>query len=87
MARIVYIKDKQEVYVSPRFVYHSSVYRVWKYGAGLLDDKYYVSTSPLNMKKVPLVVKKRGYTIRRFIELESAPEEYLITKGYKLKKV
>lgn len=84
-SRQIYVKDNHEVAVSHKFVYHSSVYRVWKSGAGLLDDKYYVSNSPLNLKKIPTVIKKKKYSIRRFFELEAAPEEYLITKGYKKK--
>ena len=81
----VYVKDKQEVTVSPKYVYCSSVYRIWKLGACLLDEQYYVSNKPLNLKKIPKILKKKGYSIHRFINLESAPEDYLIKKGYKLK--
>lgn len=81
----IYVKDKQEVRVYHKFIYCSSVYKIWKQGACLLDEKHYVSTKPLNLKKIPKVSKKKDYTIQRFIQLESAPEDYLITKGYKLK--
>lgn len=83
----VYIKDRSEIVVSPKFVYCVSTYKIWKQGACLMDEKYYASKQPLNLKKIPTILKKKGYTIQRFIELESAPEEYLIDKGYKQKIV
>ena len=81
----IYVKYNQEVKVSPKFVYCSSVYKIWNQGAGLLDETYYVSSKPLNLKKIPTKLKQKGYIIQRYIQLESAPENYLITKGYKLK--
>lgn len=83
----IYIKDNQEVRVSTKFVYCSSVYRLWKQGACLIDEVYYASNQPLDLKKIPLKLKRRNYTIQRYIQLEGAPENYLITQGYKLKKV
>ena len=81
-SQIIYVKDKSEVRVSDKYVYHCSVYRIWKNGAGLMDDKYYVSRTPLNLKKIPSMIKKKGYTIQRYTELDCAPENYLINKGY-----
>lgn len=81
----VYIKDRNEIVASPKFVYCVSTYKFWKQGACLMDEKYYASQQPLDLKKIPTILKKKGYTIQRFIELESAPEEYLIDKGYKQK--
>lgn len=84
-SQIIYVKDRHEVYVSDKYVYYSSVHKMWKMGASLLDERYYVSNSPLNLKKIPKVLKKKDYNIHRFITLEGAPEHYLIKKGYKLK--
>lgn len=86
-SKIVYTKDDQIITVSQKFIYCSSVYRIWKRGAYLMDEKRYASTTPLNIKKSQKSLKKNGYIIQRFFELESAPEEYLINKGYKLKKL
>lgn len=83
----IYVKDNHEVVVSSKFVYCSSVYKLWKQGACLVDEVHYASNQPLDLKKIPLRLKRRNYTIQRYIQLESAPEDYLITKGYKLKKV
>lgn len=83
----IYVKNNQEVRVSDKFVYCSSIYILWKQGACLIDEVYYASNKPLNLKKIPSKLKKRNYTIQRYIQLESAPENYLITQGYKLKKV
>ena len=83
---IVYTKENQEVFVSDNFIYRSSVYRIWKQGVCLIDDRYYTSKTPLNVNKVPTILKKKEYNVHRFIELEGAPEEYLIKNGYKIKK-
>ena len=61
----IYEKDKQEVKVYHKFVYCSSVYKIWKQGACILDEKYYVCGKPLNLKKIPKMIKKKGYTIQR----------------------
>lgn len=81
--QVIYTKDNQQVVVYPKFIYCITVYRIWKRGACLLDEKNYVSAKPLNLKDIPSKCKKKGYTIQRFIELKGAPEDYLITKGYK----
>lgn len=53
----------------------------------MIEEKHYASSTPLDLKKLSETVQKPGYSIQRFTELESAPEEYLKSKGYKLKKV
>lgn len=53
----------------------------------MIEEKCYASNIPIDLKKLPTFIQKPWYSIQRFIELESAPEEYLISKGYKLKKV
>ena len=83
----IYVKNNKEVQVSPKFVYQSCIYKLWKGGACIIEEKCYASNTPLDFKKLSTTLQKPGYSIQRFIELESAPEEYLILKGYKLKKV
>lgn len=87
---MVYVKKNHELTVSTKFVYHSSVYKFWKEGASscalLIKEKNYASEMPIDLKKIPKKLKHKDYTIQRFIDLISAPEDYLISKGYKLKK-
>lgn len=83
----IYYKGDQFLRVSPKFVYNESVYKIWDRGAVLLKETYYVSKAPMNLKRVQTSIIKEGFRIQRFIELESAPKEYLINKGYKRKKV
>lgn len=71
--------------MNPKFIYCSTVYKFWKHGASLMDEKYYASDKPLDTKKVSSVIKKKNYEIRRFINLEGAPEDYLLDNGYNLK--
>lgn len=85
ISQTIYVKDRHEVYVTDKYVYHSSVHKMWKLGAMLLNERYYTSDHPLNLKKIPKVLKKKDYNIYRFITLEGAPEHYLIKQGYKLK--
>lgn len=80
----IYVKDGHTVTVSPKYVYHSSVHKIWKWGACFIGEQYYASPKPLNIKKIQTKIKKKEYTIQRFIELESAPEQYLLKNGYKL---
>jgi hypothetical protein len=83
----IYTKGEHRLKVSNKFIYCSSVYKIWPRGAYLLKEKYYASNNPIDFKKVPMKVKKNGYYIQRFIELESAPENYLTAKGYKRIKI
>lgn len=78
----LYVKDGHTASVSPKYVYHSSVHKIWKWGACFLGEKYFASPRPLNIKKIQTKIKKKEYTIQRFIELESAPEQYLLRNGY-----
>ena len=83
----IYVKNNQEVVTSPKFIYNITVYKIWNRGAILLEEKHCANTEPLKLKEIPMVLRKENYLIQRYIELVSAPEDYLITKGYKLKKV
>ena len=77
-----YVKNKQIVGVADKFIYCSSVYKLWKDGASLIEEKYYSSDNPIKLKKVKL--KKKDYTLFRFFTLEFAKEDYLINNGFKL---
>lgn len=79
------MKNRQEVFVNPKFIYCSTVYKMWRRGASLMDEKYYSSDKPLNARRMSSVIKKKNYEIRRFISLEGAPEDYLLDNGYNLK--
>lgn len=83
----VYLKNTQEVKVTSRFIYNVSVYKIWKNGASLIEEKYYSSSEPLKLNKISKILHKENYLIQRFVDLIGATEEYLINKGYKLKKV
>lgn len=75
-----YEKNNQIVYVNDKFIYCSSVYLIWKWGASLVEEKYYTSKKPISLKKQ--IVRKKNYIIQRFFELEFAPENYLINNGF-----
>ena len=82
-SQVVFVKGNSQIRVTSKFIYSVDVYKIWKKGAYLLSSKYYACSNVLNLKKIPAMVKKKGYTIQRFTMLEGAPKEYLIAKGYK----
>lgn len=83
----IYVKDNDEVTTSSKFVYCVSVYKFWKQGASLLNESHCVTTHPLDLKQIPTRLQKKDHSIQRFITLESAPEDFLISKGFKQKQV
>ena len=82
--RKTYEKDKQIVHTHDKFIYCSSIYQSWSWGAALMEEKYFSSSKPITIKKKNLSVKKKNYSLRRFFELQFAPEEYLINNGFKI---
>lgn len=80
----IYEKDKQIVYTHDKFIYCNSIYQIWSWGAALMEEKYFSSIKPITIKKKNLSVKKKNYSLRRFFELQFAPEEYLINNGFKI---
>lgn len=82
--RKIYEKNKLIVYTADKFIYHSSIYRIWGWGASLVEEKYYASTKPIKLKKNQLHCKKNKYSLHRFFELKGAPEDYLINNGFKI---
>ena len=68
-----------------KFIYCSSVYQMWGWGAALMEEKYYASDRPITLKKKNLIsVKRKNYSLHRFFELQFAPEEWLLQQGYKV---
>ena len=82
----IYEKDNQRVVVHNTFIYSSEIYMLWKGGASLIETKYFQSKDPIKISKNKLKVKKKKYTLFRFLELKFAPEEYCRNNGYKLSK-
>ena len=52
-----------------------------------MEEKRYASTVPLLESKIKMIAKRKTCTIRRFLDLEGAPEHYLINNGYKRKNL
>ena len=48
---MIYVKNNHEIKVATKFVYQIEVYRIWKRGAYILDDKFYKTNKPLIVKK------------------------------------
>lgn len=81
----IYIKGKHEVTTASKFIYQTTIYKIWKLGCSLLSEQYYALPRPLDLKSIPSQVRAKDYILQRYITLEGAPETYLIQHGYKQK--
>lgn len=82
----IYEKDDQIVQTHNSFIYEDSIYKVFKGGVSLFEEKQYSTNKPLKLKKKDFINRKKKadeYFIR-FLTLEFAPESYLIKEGYTL---
>lgn len=77
-----YIKDDEVVGVAKTFIYHIETYVAWKNGVALYDDKWYSSKELLKFKKKDNILKRKTYKLFRLINMEYAPEDYLIRNNY-----
>ena len=77
-----YIKNDEVVGVAETFIYHIETYVAWKNGVALYDDKWYSSKEPLKFKKKDNLLKRKTYKLFRLINMDYAPESYLIRNGY-----
>jgi hypothetical protein len=73
---------KKEAKIANKFIYCCETYKIWPKGACLIDTKYYKTNKPLDLKKIPTVLKRKNYNLNRFINLVAAPEEYLVINNY-----
>jgi hypothetical protein len=78
----LYNKDDTVIGVSDSFIYSTETYVIWKNGASLLDKQFYKSKKLIKFKNNTL--KKKLYTLHRYVDLTFAPEEWLINNGFKL---
>lgn len=86
-SRKIYEKDKEIVYVHDKFIYCSEIYKIWNGGFSLIEEKHYSSNKPIVLKSKNLkILKYKEYTLRRFFDLKFAPEEYLISNGFKIRE-
>ncbi|MBR2248446.1 MAG: hypothetical protein IJ880_15760 [Bacilli bacterium] len=77
-----YTKNDETVGVADKFIYHIETYIAWKNGVALYDEKWYTSDHILKFKKKDNLLKRKKYKFFRLINLEFAPESYLIRNGY-----
>ena len=81
---VLYAKDGDIVQVNDKFIYESSIYKVFKGGIALWEEKYNASDKPIKLKKKDLNNRKKKDSeyLVRFFTLEFAPEKWLINNNY-----
>lgn len=83
----LYEKNDHRVVVNDKFIYCCTVYMIWKNGASLVEEKYYSSNKPISLKKKDKKKVMKNYILQTFLDLEFAPENYLINNDYKIVEV
>lgn len=81
----IYCKQGAEVTVSSRFLYLEEIYLSNKSHWALYKSQKYKSKVPIKCENTIRYSEKHSCCIHRYWELLSAPEEFLIKNGFKLK--
>lgn len=76
------------LYVSSRFIYEVSLYKITKSGAALLGSQYYASDRPIDESKLQDKFAKLDSetTLAKFIDWLAAPKDYLVEHNYQKEK-
>lgn len=81
---VLYEKNGEIVQANDKFIYEDSIYKVFKGGISLWEEKYYSTNKPLKLKKKDFTNRKKKDTeyLVRYLTLEFAPEKWLIENNY-----
>lgn len=79
-----YHSGTNTLYISSRFIYEVSLYRITKSGAALIKSQYYASDVPIDEKKLQdkFVKLDADTTLAKFIDWLAAPKDYLLKHNY-----
>lgn len=79
-----YRSGTNTLYISSRFIYEVSLYRITKSGAALIKSQYYASDVPIDEKKLQdkFVKLDADTTLAKFIDWLAAPKDYLLKHNY-----
>lgn len=80
---MVYVKNNEYTQVNDNFIYCETIYKFCNKRVELLEEKFYKSNKVLKLKKKNLMLKRKQYTIYRFLDLVAAPLEYLLNNNFK----
>lgn len=76
-------KSKEQLDVSDKYVYRETIYQMYKNGFSLFREKLISSEVPLKkLSKDQFMKVYKNYKLMRCLDLEAAPENYLIQNGY-----
>lgn len=80
---MIYSKNDEYIQVKDKFIYCSSIYKIYKKRVELISETYYALNKIIKLKKKDFYLKKKDYILYRFIDLVGAPLEYLLNNNYK----
>ena len=70
------------LYISSRFIYEVSLYKITKSGAALLKSQYYASDKPIANTKTSIAKLDKDTTLVKYIDWLAAPKDYLVEHNY-----
>lgn len=79
-----YRSGNNVLYVSNRFIYEVSLYKLTKSSAALVKSQYYASDQPLSEESLDTkyVELDANTTLAKFIDWLAAPVDYLVKHNY-----
>lgn len=80
-----YRSGPSTLYLSSRFIYEVSLYRITRSGAALVKSQYYASDVPIDESKLQdkFVKLDADTTLAKFIDWLAAPKDYLVEHNYR----
>lgn len=79
-----YRSGSNTLYLSSRFIYEVTLYRITRSGAALMGSQYYASDVPIDESKLQdkFVKLDADTTLAKFIDWLAAPRDYLVEHNY-----
>lgn len=78
-----YLVNGELITIGKTFLYEVSVYKIWKDRAECHGSQYFQSNKPLKIKKKAKYLRRNSFTIAKFIDWITAPEEFIKTNNLK----
>lgn len=80
-----YRSGHNTLYISSRFIYEVSLYRITRSRAALVKSQYYASDVPIDESKLQdkFVKLDADTTLAKFIDWLAAPKDYLVEHNYR----
>lgn len=76
--------DGYPITVGEQFVYEVSIYKIYKKRVECIGLKKYYFDKPIKIKKHSVYIKRKDYTLCKFLDWLKAPIDYIIKQNFKI---